>query len=186
MAKSPGKYASSTELAQAFHVTSRYIQKLAHDGILTTHGESKGYRFLWTEAVWELLQHREGERGNKSEDAKAVDARKAKADADYKEAKAAQEQLELAELEGRMHSADDVQDAFEQLVYAVRSAILAVPGRAALDVVHATSSAEAAEIIRNEVNEALASLADFQYDPQFFADRVRERKGWADADKPDE
>lgn len=186
MATSKQKTASSSDLAEAFGVTPRQIQRLASEGKLTNHGKDNGYRFYWIEAVREFLAFKDKEQEEKTEDAKAVDARKAKADADYKEAKAAQEQLELAELEGRMHNADDVQDAFEQLVYAVRSAILAVPGRAALDVVHASSSAEAAEIIRNEVNEALASLADFQYDPQFFADRVRERKGWADADKSDE
>lgn len=174
--------ASSADLAEAFHITPRHVQRLARDGTLANHGKGDRYEFYWPEAVWQYLSLKLAEQIERTEDEKKTEARKAKADADYKAAKAAQEELELAELEGNMHRSEDVEAAFEQLTYNMRSEILALPGRLAIDVVAAETPAEAANVIQEQINAVLQSLSEFEYDPAFYAERVRERKGWTEVD----
>jgi hypothetical protein len=73
------------------------------------------------------------------------------------------------------------------IVYTIRSMIMALPGRLAVDVAGAASAAEASEIIRTEVYKILEELAGFKYDPEEYARRVREREGWSDpSDDEDE
>ena len=60
----------------------------------------------------------------------------------------------------------------------LRSMILALPGRLAVDVCGATTPAEAADIIKTECYAMLNQLADYEYNPDEYQRRVRERKGW--------
>jgi hypothetical protein len=60
----------------------------------------------------------------------------------------------------------------------LRSMILAMPGRLAVDVISAKTAAEAAEIIKTECHTMLNQLAAYEYDPDEYKRRVRERKGW--------
>lgn len=76
-----------------------------------------------------------------------------------------------------MHSAEDVEAATTQLVYAVRSQLLAMPGRIAVDA-QGKTAAEVSEVVRREVHAVLAGLADYEYDPKAYAAMVRERRGW--------
>ena len=66
----------------------------------------------------------------------------------------------------------------EDMVYTIRSALLALPGRLAVNVVRASTAAEASEIIRSEVHEIMRELSTYKYDPKKYEERVRERKSW--------
>ena len=64
--------------------------------------------------------------------------------------------------------------------YSIRSMLVALPGRLAVDVSSAASPAEASEIIRAEVYKILEELAGYKYDPEVYARRVRDREGWSE------
>ena len=86
--------------------------------------------------------------------------------------------LEAEELKGKMHRSEDVAAMTTDLIYAIRGAMMALPGRLAVDVASANSPAEAAEIIRREVNKAMRELSNYRYDPKKYEERVRERRAW--------
>ena len=85
---------------------------------------------------------------------------------------------EADELQGKMHRSEDVAAMTTDLIYAIRGAMMALPGRLAVDVASANSPAEAAEIIRREVNKAMRELSNYRYDPKKYEERVRERRAW--------
>ena len=72
----------------------------------------------------------------------------------------------------------DVAAMTEDLIYTVRGSLMALPGRLAVDVAAVTTPAEAAEIIRKEVHALMRELANYQYDPEKYEERVRERRKW--------
>ena len=105
------------------------------------------------------------------------EAEKLQAEIDMKKAKAKMAQLELDELEGRMHSAEDVECMTRDLCLVVRSALLSMPGQLAIDVTEVENAAEASEIIKRTVNEILEELSRYEYDPNEYQRRVREGQG---------
>ena len=86
--------------------------------------------------------------------------------------------LQLNELEGKMHRSEDVEAVMTDLVYAIRSMLIALPGRLAVDVSSTTSAQEASEVIKKEVYKILDELSEYKYNPEEYAKRVREREGW--------
>ena len=99
-----------------------------------------------------------------------------------KRSKADIEALKLKELEGKMHRSEDVEAVITNVVYLIRSMLIALPGRLAVDVVSVGTAAEASVVIRNEVYKILEELSNFQYDPEEFAKMVRERERWMDVE----
>ena len=103
--------------------------------------------------------------------------KKAKAEAELKEAKAAIAIMQQQELEGQMHRSEDVEAVLFDLVYEIRSMITALPGRLAMDTAQITTPEEESIRIRDEVNDILNALSNYRYDPERFKRRARERKG---------
>lgn len=173
---------SARELAEVLGFSVQRINQLKKDGVLVPEGSPARYDLPTN--VQSYVRHvRESVSARLADDADA-ERKKLAADADYKAAKARQEEIRLAELEGRMHSAEDVEAATEQLVYAVRSALLAMPGRVAVDAA-GKSASEVSEIVRREACAALEDLSQYRYDPKAYAAMVRERKGWSTDDAED-
>ena len=56
----------------------------------------------------------------------------------------------------------------------VANLLLAIGARPVM----ADDPAEAAEIIRREVNKAMRELSNYRYDPKKYEERVRERRAW--------
>lgn len=175
---------NAATLAAALGITERSVQQMTVSGEIEAvsggggKGSTRKYDLLAsTSGYIASLKAKAAERASAP-----LEERKLRADTDYREAKAAQEQLRLAELEGRMHSSEDVAAATEQLVYAVRSALVAMPGRLAVDVAATGNADEASRLIRSEVERVLTDLMEFEYDPQFYAARARGRRGLEAAD----
>ena len=103
---------------------------------------------------------------------------KSAAEVTMKVARAQIAKAEADELQGKMHRSEDVAAMTTDLMYAIRGAMMALPGRLAVDVAAAQSPAEAAEIIRREVNKAMRELSNYRYDPKKYEERVRERRAW--------
>lgn len=175
---------NTTELGEILGLSTGRVSQMKSEGIFTQ--VDKPPKFVLGDAVKAYIDFvRDSTRGRTQEEA-SDEQRKLKADADFKRAKADQEQLRLAELEGHMHSAEDVEACTLELVHAVRSSLLALPGRVAVDAAAARSAPEVSAIVQREVEGVLTGLSEFQYDPAKYAEMVRDREGWRSTDGSDE
>lgn len=164
---------STTELACVLGITGRRIRQLAEDGQLEK--ASKG-RFPLCESVQRYIAALS--KGGVSEDDRKMEKAIRAADVTLKASKAQVAKMEADELRGKMHRSEDVAAMTEDLIYTIRGSLMALPGRLAVDVAVATTPAEAAEIIRKEVHALMRELANYQYDPEKYEERVRERRNW--------
>lgn len=162
------------ELAAILGLTGRRVAQLCEDGVIAK--SSRG-RYLLADCVQKYIAY-------KLEDAEAgidaeIEREKRRAEADLKKAKAARAKLEAAELEGNMHRSEDVEAAVTDLVYNIRGALIALPGRVAVDVAAVSTPAEASTIVRREVYAIMRELANYRYDPKKYEERVRARMDWS-------
>lgn len=169
---------STKELAIVLGLSTRRIQQLVQDGQFEA---VKRGRFNLAKSVSRYIDFITKEESE-------IDKERMEAELSIKKANAIIKVLEAKELQGKMHRADDIADLTEDLVYTIRGMLLALPGRLAVDVVHAQDSAEAANLIRKEVYAIMSELADYEYDSGKYEERVRERRKWdiEDGDADDE
>lgn len=182
MSNSETKFVDSKTIADVFDMTPRRVQQITKEGIITAvkKGNANRYDFLSTirQYISYLTDKANGRELSKQE--VEVEKRRLEAEADLKRSKADMAALQLKELEGTMHRSEDVEAVMEDLVYSIRSMLVALPGRLAVDVSGVSTAAEASEIIRAEVYKILEELARYKYDPEVYARRVREREGWSE------
>lgn len=164
---------TATELAALFGCTARRIQQLAQDSIFVAARRGK-YNLREAIAAWMDYQ-----RGDQGGDEDAEKARKARAEAKLKEAKADIEELRAKELKGDMHRSEDVAAITEDMIYSIRSALIAFPGRVAVDAHDCETAAEVSDLLTKEVHKIMKELAGYRYDPARYEERVRERENWA-------
>lgn len=177
------KLISSRELAKIVGVTERTVQNLAKEGQITCQKEKNRNRYNLYQAVPEYIEYcTKKETRNFS----SLEEEKAYEEIRLKRAKADAAELELNELKGNLHSAIDVEKITTDLVLSVRSGLLSLPGMLAIDVVEAKDAAEASEIIKRAVHSLLEELADYEYNPDEYKHRVRERQGWTNDREEDE
>lgn len=184
MAENPKQNLQSTDIiAKLFDLDVRRVQQLAKEGILPAASQ-RPYKFdllPTVKAYIRYLRDRANGKEAKTADTVKAEADKLRAEADLKQSKAKIAELQLKELEGKMHRSEDVEALTNDLVYTARSMIMALPGRLAMDVVQAGSVNEASALIRTECYKILDELAGYQYDPEAYRRRVRDREGWSDA-----
>lgn len=176
----PG-YVPTKDIAVLFGLTVRRIQQLTQDGIIQTNQTAAGRRYnvvATTKAYIAYLQDKVNGKVGNTEDSK-LESEKLSAEVEIKQTKAAVEKLRLKELEGTMHRSEDVEALTTDLVFAIRSMIMALPGRLAVDVSDLKTPAEVSERIQQEINEILRELANYKYDPEEYKRRVRDRQGWS-------
>lgn len=180
----------SAIIARLFGVTDRRVQQLAKEGIIPA-AQKRPYMFDLLPTVQAYIKYLSNKANGKEEkgaDTVQAEADKLRAEADLKQSKAKIAEMQLNELEGKMHRSEDVEAMTNDLVYTVRSMIMALPGRLAMDVSQVATAAEASALIRSECNKILNELANYQYDPEAYQRRVRDREGWGDtfADEADD
>lgn len=164
--------ASKSELACVLNLTSKRISQLTEDGIL----QSSNGKYLLADSVKKYVSYKT--RDLTDADDAEIERAKKKAEAQLKAAKAAVAELEADELKGKMHRSEDVAALTEDLIYAIRAELLALPGRLAVDTAEVSTAAETAEIIRREVFSLMKSLSEYKYDPAKYEERVRGRMDW--------
>ena len=183
MAEQKRNLQGSAIIAKLFGVTDRRVQQLAKEGVIPA-AQTRPYKFdllPTVQAYIKYLSDKANGKEQKSTDTVQAEADKLRAEADLKRSKADIAEMQLKELEGKMHRSEDVEAMTNDLVYTIRSMIMALPGRLAMDVVQATSANEASAIIRSECNHVLDELAAYKYDPEAYLRRVRDREGWSEA-----
>lgn len=166
----------------------RRIQQLTQDGVLSTCevkvGSRKVKRYDLCPTVLSYIGYLKTESAGAYSDKKEQKIlEKMQAEIDYKSAKARMAEIELEELAGHMHAAEDVEKMTADLCLAVRSMLLALPGQLAVDVAAVNTATEAQVIIKDAACHILDELSRYEYDPKEYRRRVLERKEWQDADE---
>ena len=177
-------------IAKVFGVTERRVQQLAKEGVIRAV-QTRPYKFDLLPTVQtyiKYLSEKVNGREQKGTDTVQAEADKLRAEAGLKQSKAKIAEMQLKELEGTMHRSEDVEAMTNDLVYTVRSMVMALPGRLAMDVVQVQTAAEASALIRTECYKILEELASYKYDPEAYQRRVRDREGWSEslADETDD
>ena len=175
-------YRTSAQVGKVFNLSSKRVQQLTADGILETVETSKGRRYDWDRTVEMYVAYLSAKAYGREQKQSIADLeeKKLKAEVEAKQAKAAAVTLELKELQGKMHRAEDVEAITTDHVLYLRSLLMAMPGKLAVDCANCKTPAEAAARIQQEVYGILNNLADYRYDPEEYKRRVRERNGWDD------
>ena len=173
-------YVDAKYVANVFGVTVRRVQQLTQDGVLTTEqvGGRRKYDLAQSIQNYVMYWKNKATGNEKTKKDAANESDKLAAEVRLKNAKAETAELELEELRGTLHSAEDVEAVMTDHILLLRSMILALPGRLAVDVCSAATPTQAADIIKQECYAMLNQLADYEYNPDEYQRRVRERKGW--------
>jgi phage terminase Nu1 subunit (DNA packaging protein) len=177
---------STTELAEKLGVTDQWIRQLSDQGVLHPVETKKGRDryFDIVEALLDYIEYQKEQIDNQTD--KATKDKIAQADLRYKMAKAGKAELELEELQGVMHRAEDVETVVSDMIANIRSAILALPGMMAVDTAAAMTPAEASGIIKRNCDALLNDLARYRYDSDDYRKLVMEREKWINAKEKSE
>lgn len=162
----------TTALAGILGISGRRVQQLAQDDILRP--VRKGW-FALGDSVQRYIAYLEKSRRNGDAD---LEKERQEAEVRLKTAKSIIAKHEADELDGTMHRAEDVQAMTEQLLAAIRAALMAMPGRLAADVADCKTPAEASKAIRKETSAVLRELEGFRYEPAKYRELVRGRRKW--------
>jgi len=174
---------STKEIAEIFDVTVRRIQQLTQDGIIDSQEgkingrKGRGYDLRPTIKKYIKYLSDKAYAREQKQAHKNLDAEKLQAETDLKKTKAKMADLQLKEMEGELHAAADVESMTTDLILAIRSSLLSLPGRLAADIVETKKTQEASEMIKKSVYEILEELSRYEYDPQEYKRRIRQRQG---------
>lgn len=175
-------------IAALFELTPRRIQQLTREGILRATEVKEGNRKVRKYELVPTIQRyvkflaEKSKQKNISKSDQENESTKLDGEARYKQAKAEMAEMELKEMRGELHRAEDVERIMTNHVFAVRSMLLSLPNRLAVDTANAKTKAEAAEIIKRGVYDILNQLAGLAYDKTDYQKLVRERQGWEEND----
>lgn len=172
---------STAVVASLFNLSERRVQQLAKEGVIEGRKVDGVYQFDLLPTVRKYIAYLSDKANGRDQKNRKTEEEKLAAEADLKRAKADMAELQLKELRGQMHRSEDVEAITTDLVYTIRSMIIALPGRLAVDVAAVNTAPEASEIIRRECYQVLEELSNYKYDPEEYAKRVREREGWKEA-----
>lgn len=168
----------ATVIAKIFGVSTRRVEQLKTEGIIKGQGKPTKYDLLPTiQAYIKYLSDKAYGREKKQTDAQLTTS-KLEAESRIKTAKAEMAELELKELQGKMHRAEDVEAITTDHVFFVRSMLMAMPGKLAVDLAGTHTAAEQADRVKQEVYYILENLSGYKYDPEEYKKRVMERQGW--------
>ena len=166
------------EVSKLLRISIRTVERMVEcDKIKALQINPMKFSF---DSVAEYIQELVDESKDKEKDQIAKDKELSKLDGEarIKQAKAEMEELKLKELRGELHAAEDVEAIVTDHALYIRSMLLAMPGKLAVDIANINTAAEAADRIKKEVYHVLSCAADYKYDPEEYAKRVREREGW--------
>lgn len=176
----------SDVIAKLFDVTPRRIQQLTKEGVIVATKEGNAYKYDLLPTIQRYIKYLSDKANGRDKKDEKTDQEKARAEADLKRAKADMAEIQLKELKGKMHRSEDVETLTSDLVYTIRSMIIALPGRLAVDVAAVSTAPEASELIRAECYAILEELSNYKYDPEEYARRVRDREGWQELNDGDD
>lgn len=180
------QFCTSAELADLFGFEgTRRIDQLRGDGVITGEGKPIRYKLFDTVKQYVSFLSEKAYGREQKQTVSDLEEEKLRAEVDMKLAKAEAAKLELDELRGKLHRAEDVESITTDHVLFLRSMLMAMPGKLAVDCANCKTAAEAADRIRREVYYVLNNLTEYRYDPEEYKKRVRERRGWEEEQRGD-
>jgi hypothetical protein len=168
-------YLKTADICRMTGKSNQWIGQLTSQGILVKKQTPHGALYDMCETVKAYIEMLDARADEKDDKEQATEAIRRKAEATFKQAKATVATLDAQERLGKMHRSEDVAAMTEDLIYTIRSGLLALPGRLAVDVMTAKNSAEASDIIEREIHKLMNELANYKYDAAKYQERVRER-----------
>jgi phage terminase Nu1 subunit (DNA packaging protein) len=156
---------STSELAAIVGKTSRWIRQLTSEKVLI---QSKKGKYLLADAVQAYILHVSG--GAKEDGKPTFTDHKT----EHERIKAEKAALELAEMQGNMHSSDDVKAIMGDIIITAKTKLLAIPQRVSLKLDKEPSTVIEKTLTR-EIAGALAGLTE--YSPSLFSGKVGEEDG---------
>lgn len=177
---------SSKEIAQFFQVSTRRVEQLKAEGVIKGEGKPTKYDFIPTGMAYIKYLSDKAYGREQKENMARLEEEKLQAETDIKKAKAEIANLERDELAGKLHRAEDVEAITTDHVLFLRSMLMAMPGKLAVDLGGTHTAAEQAERVKQEVYFILDQLANYKYDPEAYKKRVKERQGWEHDHKDDD
>lgn len=159
-------------------MTERNVRLLIKSGKITAKSLNP-YRISAKQGLAEYVSHlKEKSKGEERpvDDEKAR-SEKLRADADISIYKAKQEEAKWKEMAGRLHRSEDVQAMTEDLIYTIRGAITALPGKLAMNVAAEDDPNVCSNIIKQEVILVLEGLSEYEYSKERYLARMKEREG---------
>lgn len=176
----------TTMIAKIFMVTPERIRQLMKDGVFDGELVKGNYQFDLLPTIQKYIKYlsdKAYDRESKGRNVEEMEADKLQAEIELKQSKAEIAKLELEEVKGNMHRAEDVEAMTTDLCLNVRSNLLSLPGRLAMDIVEAKTPSEASEMIKKEVCAILEDLSRYEYNPDEYKRLVRERQGWQEREE---
>ena len=174
---------SARTIAKIFGTSVSRIEQLSKNGIIKGEGRPIKYDLFPTLNTLFKYQRELYKSKTKSEKDVESTSEKLAADARIKKAKAEKAEMEVKELRGELHRAEDVEAITADHVLFLRSMLLALPGRLAVDLAEIDKPMGISERIKIEVHDILRQLANYQYDAEEYKRRVRERNGWKESEE---
>lgn len=170
----------SQQIAKIFGVSTRRIQQLNEEGIIK--GSGKPLKFDLMPTIISYIKYLSDKANGraKKETMSQLEESKLRSEVAIKESKAEIARLELKEIQGKMHRAEDVEAIFTDHTLYLRGLLLAMPNKLAVDLAGEHTAAEQAETVKREVYYILNNLADYRYNPEEYKKRVMERQGWGE------
>jgi phage terminase Nu1 subunit (DNA packaging protein) len=172
------RYTTVAELADIFDVSTRRIEQFKAAGIIEGEGKPTRYELIPTCKSYIKYLSNKAHGREKKETVEELEKQKLESEVAIKKSKAEIAQLELKEIQGKMHRAEDVEAIFTDHVLFLRGLLLAMPNKLAVDLAGEHTAAEQAERVKREVHYVLNQLADYRYDADEYKKRVMERQGW--------
>ena len=129
------KLVDSKTIAALFDMTPRRVQQLTKDGVIAAVKEGNANRYDLLPTIQRYIRYLTAKANGREPSKKdsEIEGRRLEAEADLKRSKADIAALQLSELEGTMHRSEDVEAVMTDLVYNIRSMLVALPGRLAVD-----------------------------------------------------
>lgn len=163
-------YVGTADICEWTGKTKQWIGQLTNQGVLERVQTEQGQFYNAGDTVNAYLTAI----ADKVENSE-TELEKKKAETSLKKSKATMAALEALEMTGKMHRSEDVAALTEDLVYTIRSSLLALPGRLAVDLADMSDPAEISEHIRSEIYKVMDELSRYEYNPAKYEERVRER-----------
>ena len=168
-------YVKTADICSMFGVSNQWVGQLTSQGTLNKMQTEHGKLFNLTDSVRGYIDSL-NERVTKTADERKLEKAKAAAEVKFKVARAAMAELQAKELSGKMHRSEDTQVFTQGLIDMVKSSLLQLPGRLAVDLSLCETAEECSMLVKDAVKDILREVSEFDYDPEKYEALVRERQ----------
>lgn len=167
-------YVKTADVCAILGKSNQWVGQLTSQGTLNKSKTAHGALYNLSESLSAYIKSIEDKSSDNPEQ-KEIELNKLKADVSLRTSKAIVAGLNAKELQGKMHRSEDVAAVTEDLVYTIRSALLALVGCLSTDLVGITDQAELSAKIQDEVYAVMETLSTYKYDSKKYEERVRQR-----------